>query len=405
MSSPPRLVVTGWGAVSAWGWGISSLREGLATGATAIAPFARFDHAQYETHLAAQVPDPPAGRERPAARRRSWAERFALAAADEAMQTAGLEEGARGRRAGVFFGSSTGGMFEAEELYRRWRGRSLARAPRWPFAAHRVSAPADAVARSLGVTGPVATVTSACASGALAIGLAAKALADGRVDMALAGGSDSLCRITFGGFNALRSVAAEPCRPFRADRSGLSLGEGAAVLVLEREESARARGAPIRGRLLGTGASADAHHMTAPHPEGRGAALAVERALEQAGLARERVDFINAHGTGTELNDVAEYRGLRQAFGERVGTIPLTSSKGSIGHLLGSAGAIEAVATLLALDEQRLQPTAGAGEVDPAAPVRLVRAAERAEIGVALSLSLGFGGCNAAVLLGRAGGG
>lgn len=402
MSPRPVLVVTGWGAVSACGWGASPLGRALGAGETAIAPFSRFDHADYETHVAGQTPDPPAGLE-PARRQRwSWAERFALAAAHEAAQDARLPAGLGAARAGVFFGSSTGGMFEAEELYRVWRGRSLDRAPLQPLAAHRVSAPADAVARSLGVTGPVETVSSACASGALAIGLAARALADERVDVALAGGADSLCRVTFGGFNALRSVAAEPCRPFRADRGGLSLGEGAAVLVLEREERARARGAPVLGRLLGVGASADAHHMTAPHPEGRGATLAVERALAQAGLEPARVDFINAHGTGTELNDLAEYRALRGAFGERVGTIPLTSTKGSIGHLLGSAGAIEAVATLLALRDQRLQPTAGDGEVDPQAPVRLVRAAAPAAIRVALSLSLGFGGCNAAVLLGHA---
>lgn len=401
MSDRPGVVVTGWGAVSAWGWGAAPLGRALFGGDTAIAPFTRFDHAGYETHVAGEAPPPPDGGEPATWRRLTWAERFALSAAREAAGQAGLPQALEDARAGVFFGSSTGGMLEAEEFYRRWRGRCLERAPRAPLVAHRVSAPADAVARSLGVTGPVETVSSACASGTLALGLALRSLADGRVDVALAGGADSLCRITFGGFNALRSVAAEPCRPFRADRTGLSLGEGAAVLVLEREESARARGATVLGRLLGAGASADSHHMTAPHPEGRGAALAVERALTAAGVERERIDFINAHGTGTDLNDLAEYRGLRQVFGERVGTIPLTSTKGSVGHLLGSAGSIEAVATLLALAEQRLQPTPGDGEVDPEAPVRLVRRAEPAAIGIALSLSLGFGGCNAAVVLGR----
>ncbi|MEZ5330629.1 MAG: beta-ketoacyl-[acyl-carrier-protein] synthase family protein [Thermoanaerobaculia bacterium] len=399
MNDRPGVVVTGWGAVSAWGWGAAPLGRALFGGDTAIAPFTRFDHAGYETHVAGEAPDPPDGSEPAAWRRLSWAERFALAAGREAAAQARLPERLGDARAGVFFGSSTGGMLEAEEFYKRWRGRCLERAPRAPLVAHRVSAPADAVARSLGVTGPVETVSSACASGTLALGLAQRALADGRVDVALTGGADSLCRITFGGFNALRSVAAEPCRPFRADRTGLSLGEGAAVLVLEREETARARGARVLGRLLGAGAAADSHHMTAPHPEGRGAALAVERALTAAGVERERVDFINAHGTGTDLNDVAEYRGLHAVFGERVGTIPLTSTKGSVGHLLGSAGSIEAVATLIALAEQRLQPTPGDGEVDPEAPVRLVRRAEPASIGVALSLSLGFGGCNAAAVL------
>jgi 3-oxoacyl-[acyl-carrier-protein] synthase II len=235
------------------------------------------------------------------------------------------------------------------------------------------------------------------------LGLALEALRDGRVEIALAGGADGLCRLTFGGFNALQSVDEVPCRPFRAARRGLSLGEGAAVLVLERAERAAERGAEPLAALLGSGASADAYHMTAPEPRGRGAAEAIERALADAGQSVSAVDFINAHGTGTELNDAAEYQALARVFGARLRTLPLTSTKASIGHLLGSAGAIEAAATVLALQDQRLQPTAGAGDLDERTPVCLTTASAPADLGVALSLNLGFGGCNGALVLARAG--
>ncbi len=405
---PPRpdIVVTGLGVVSAWGWGRQPLRAALGGRTTAIGSFGRFDHAAYSTHVAAEVPEAPQRLdvEPPGPwRRRSMAERFALAAAAEALADAALPSDLAAADAGVYFGSSTGGMLETEEFYAARRGRPLDGVPLSGLAAQQVNRPADAVARAFRATGEVATVSSACASGALALGLALEALRDGRVSVALAGGADSLCRLTFGGFNALQSVAELPCRPFRAGRRGLSLGEGAAVLVLERAADAAARGARPLARLLGSGASADAHHMTAPEPAGRGAAAAVARALADAGETPAAIDFINAHGTGTELNDLAEYRALASVFGERLRTIPLASTKASVGHLLGSAGAIEAAATVLALHEQRLQPTPGEGELDERTPVSLAPEPAAARLGVALSLNLGFGGCNGALVLARAG--
>ncbi len=398
----PRIVVTGLGVVSPFGWGCETLRRGLAEGRTAIRPFARFDHASYPTHVAGEVPAP--GAEAPAWKTHghcSWAERFALAAAREALEAARLPGDLSPLEAGVFFGSSTAGMFEAEEFYAAWNGEPFARAALHGLAAQQVSRPADTVARAYRASGEVATVSSACASGALAIGLALEALREGRVEIALAGGADSLCRLTFGGFNALQSVDARPCRPFRADRAGLSLGEGAAVLVLERAEGAAARGVPVWAELAGSGASADAHHMTAPEPAGRGAAEAVRRALADAGASPADVDWINAHGTGTELNDLAEFRALEEVLGARVRSIPVAATKAGVGHLLGSAGAIEAAATVLALGEQGPQPVPGQGTVDPRTPVRLARAAETRPVSVALSLNLGFGGCNGALVLAR----
>src|SRR5262245_19375723 len=404
LARPVRVAVTGIGAVTGFGWGVEALARGLAAGRTAIAPFDLFDASRFPTRIAAQAPTPPSALKR----LRGWAawsraDRFALAAAREAVASAGLVfEPATGRGAGVFFGGSTGGLLECERMYEAHRDGALGRAPRGPIRRHPVQRPAEAVARALGVDGPVETVCSACASGPLAIGAALDAVRQGEVRLALAGGADSLARVTYGGFNALRAVDARPCRPFRADRDGMSLGEGGAVLVLERWDAAERRGATILAELLGAGASADAHHMTAPDPRGHGAARAIVRALEEGGRGAADVDLVNTHGTGTPLNDRAEYAALRNVLQERAGSVPLAVTKGSVGHLLGGAGAVEAVATVLAIRARSLQPAPGGGAGDPEMPVRLPAREEPAEIGAALSINLGFGGVNGVVLLGRA---
>jgi 3-oxoacyl-[acyl-carrier-protein] synthase II len=260
------------------------------------------------------------------------------------------------------------------------------------------------VARQFRVRGPVETISAACASGTLALGAALDALRTGAIDRAVVGGSDSLCQLTHGGFNALRSVDEGPCRPFRADREGLSIGEGAAVLILEAADDALRRGARPLATLLGCGASCDAHHMTAPDPAGAGPARAIVAAFEDAGLGAGDIDFVNAHGTGTPLNDAAEWAALSIVFGERAGSVPVTSTKGVVGHLLGSAGAIEAVATVLCLVARAVHPTPGEGPVDPATPVRLVLGRPSPidrPWPVAISTSLAFGGSNAAAVLAR----
>jgi 3-oxoacyl-(acyl-carrier-protein) synthase len=252
------------------------------------------------------------------------------------------------------------------------------------------------------VGGPVETVSSACASGTLALGLALDALRAGEVDVAIAGGADVLCRITYAGFNSLRSVDERPCRPFRADRAGLSLGEGAAVLVLERAADALARGARPRALLAGAGAAADAHHMTAPHPEGEGAARAIAAALADAGVAAGEVGSLNAHGTGTPHNDLAEWRALLRVFGaERARALPLAATKACVGHLLGSAGALEAAAAVVGLERGAVHPAPGGGAIDAQTPVALVLGRPRPLAAPAplVSLNLAFGGCNAAVVL------
>lgn len=412
-SAARRVAVSGVGAVSGLGWGAGPLWEGLCAGECSLGPFSRFDHAGHRTHVAAEVPPPPAAfaASIPGWRRLTQADRFALFAALEALAQAGFAGPLADPAAvGVFFGSSTGGMFEAELCYGGWRvegpgAEATGGRPRLSLlASHPVSAPGDAVARHLGVAGPVRTLSSACASAALALGDALEAVRSGEVEVAIAGGSDSLCQLTYAGFNALRSVSETPCRPFRQDRDGMSIGEGAAVLVLEPLERVLARGVEPLALLAGAGASCDAHHMTAPDPSGRGAAAALAAALADAGLPPEAVGFVNAHATGTPLNDAAEARALAQVFGERARELPLAATKGVVGHLLGAAGALEAVATVLCLREGRVHPTPGGGGVDPALAVRLVldRPLPLAAAGAAASTNLAFGGANAALVFTRA---
>jgi len=398
-----RVAVSGIGAVCGLGWGVARLWQGLRAGRPAFAPLARFDASRHRTRLAAEAGEPPAGLARsvPGWRRLSVADRFAVFAAAEAAERAGLPMPLA--EAGVYFGSSTGGMYESEIFF-----GDLLRAPRRArlsaLASQQVNGPGDAVARHLGVAGPVETLSSACASGALALAVALETVRSGVVVVDVAGGADSRCQLTYAGFNSLRSVDEGPCRPFRAGRAGMSFGEGAAVLVLEPLERVLARGAQPLAELTGAGASCDAYHMTAPDPTGVGAAAAVESALADAGLAPEAVDFVNVHGTGTPLNDVAEWRALQRVFGERASEIPLVATKALVGHLLGCSGALEAVATILCLDHGELHPAlVEECAADPELPVSLVAGEPLPlpQARTAVSTSLAFGGSNAALVFTR----
>jgi 3-oxoacyl-[acyl-carrier-protein] synthase II len=406
MSDTPScpIVVTGLGAVSPLGWGLGPLWDGLRSGRAAIGPFDRFDHSGHRTHVAGQV-DTAAELERARGKQRrlSLADRFAVAAAREAVARAAIDVGQCGQRTGIYFGTSTGGMFETEvyleALFAAMAGRGKPPTTRL-IASQQNNGPGDAVARDLGIGGPVQTVSAACASGAMAIGDALRAVRRGEVDVAIAGGSDSLCRLTYAGFNSLRAVDERACRPFRGERAGLSLGEGAAVLVLEPLDRALARGAQPVAIVAGEAATCDAHHMTAPHPEGMGAAEAIRGALADARLAPSEIDFVNAHGTGTPLNDAAECAALVAVFGDRVSGLPVTSTKSLVGHLLGTAGALEAVATILCLLKGEIHPMPDDGTADPAIRLRLVlgRPQPLARARHALSTNLAFGGANAALI-------
>jgi 3-oxoacyl-[acyl-carrier-protein] synthase II len=396
-----RVVVTGLGAVTAAGWGVSALHAALRAGSTSIGAFDRFDHTAQRTHVAGQVPPCPdhLRRRYPHWARLANSDRFALCATDEAIAHAALE--VDNDRTGVFFGSSTAGLIETEQYFGELVRDAASRPRRTLLASHLVGAPAEAAARHLELTGPVETVSSACASGGLAIEQALRALRSGEVDVALAGGADCLCLTTYSGFNALRAVDANPCRPFRADRGGLSLGEGAAVLVLETLDHATARGAQPLAELLGAGSTCDAHHMTAPQAMGEWSGVALQRAIEDSAISAADIHFANVHGTGTPLNDAAESAALQRTFPGR--TMPITATKGVVGHLLGAAGSVAAVATVLGLLDRAVFPTPGGGDPDPALPVDLVLSQPRSIPGMraGVSASFGFGGANAAVVLGR----
>jgi 3-oxoacyl-[acyl-carrier-protein] synthase II len=402
-----QVAVTGVGAVTALGGDVGALASGLVDGRCGVGPLTRFAHGG-RCHVAAEVREmPPAaawvGALPPAtARRLSRPDRLALAAVEQAIRQAGLEPSLR-TTAGVFVGATVGGMGESEEAYRR---RRSGEDPRWRLSrllSMPLSTSAGAIAHVFAAHGPRATYSTACSSSALAIAEAATAIASGRLESALAVGTDALCRITYAGFDALQALDPDGCRPFDRARGGLSLGEGAGALVLEDAERARARGARILARVLGHATTSDAHHVTAPDPEGQGALRALQGALAAAGLPPEAVDYVNAHGTGTRQNDDVEVRVLRAVFGTRLGRVPVSSSKAQLGHCLGAAGAIEAVVTVLALETSLVPPTATLRDPDPAwSDLDLVPGTgRRAALGVALTSSYGFGGHNVTLVLGR----
>lgn len=406
MASPyPRIVVTGVGIVSPYGWGVEPFWRGICSGRSGLGPLRLLREAGFRDRIAGEVPRAPRelAESRPEWQRLSRADRFALAASSEAIREAGLGAEDLGVAA-LFFSSSTSGMLETEEFYCRRAGTLAGRPALHQLRSQILSAPAEVVARTFGLTSEVQTVSSACAAGALAVGMAWDSLRRGNCDIALAGGADALCRTTYGGFDSLESISQGRSRPFCRERDGLSLGEGAATLVLETHTRAEERGAEPLAEILGHGATADAHHMTAPHPQGDGAARALEEALEEADTPPAAISFICAHGTGTDHNDRAESAALRRVFEERLGTVPVTATKAAVGHLLGSAGAIEAAATVLMLRHRRIHPTPVAGTPDPELGIDLVvdepRALESPAIGV--SLNLAFGGCNGALVLAEA---
>jgi 3-oxoacyl-[acyl-carrier-protein] synthase II len=394
-----RVLVTGLGVVSPYGCGRRVFWDGLAGGRCAIGPLGLFETDGFRSRIGAEV---PAHAALPGvSRRRARADRFALAAADEAVRDAGLSR-AELAPAAVVVGGIGGGMLEVEAWYWR-RERDGVDDPRLRAALPSVLpfAHADLVARRYGTTGPKETVVLACSSGGAALGLAAELVASGAAPLALAGGVDAMTRICFMGFNALKLLDPEPCRPFARDRRGMSLGEGAGFVVLEDEAHARARGARGYAELAGYGLTTDAWHLTAPHPDGEGSVRAMAEALERAGVPASAVGYVNAHGTGTPQNDRVEAVALRKLFDPE--SVLVSANKSLVGHAMAAAGALEAVATVLTLAEELIPPTANLAETDPEIGFDCVpRVARRASVEYALSNSFGFGGQNLSLLFGRA---
>ncbi len=389
-----RIAVTGVGIICSSGRNQSEVWKSIVAARAGIAKFTRFPNDTFPTDIAAEAELEPSLSARDA-KRLSRTDLLAVIAAKEALAQAG---DAPLDRAVVSTGTSTGGLLEGEDYYIRRLsvGRRRARASR--VLQQPTSAPSDAVARILRLGGGAVSNATACASAGAAIGLAADYIRSGYADVAIAGGSDALCRLTYSGFNVLQAVDPEPCAPFAATRKGITLGEGAGYLVLERWEDAVARGAAILAELTGYGASCDAHHPTAPAEDGSGAEAAMRGAMAEAKVAS--VDYVNAHGTGTLLNDSAETKAIIAALGMNV---PVSSSKSYFGHTLGASGAVEAVVTVLALQHQIAPPTLRLHESAEDCSLDYIPHTPRAlAMTDVLSNTFGFGGSNVSLAFRRA---
>lgn len=392
------VVVSGLGVVSPYGAGAKTFWAGLSTGECAIRPLTVIDTEGFRSRVGAEVPAEVMA-VLGLSRRRSRADRLALAAAREALADADLGPRDRADMA-LVVGAVGGGMLEGEQWYcEASRGAGPSPAIRALHSILPVSH-AETLGWRLGLGGPRETVVMACASGAASIALGADLIRSGAAPMALAGGVDAMTRICFMGFNALKLLDPEPCRPFDRSRRGMSIGEAAAFLVLEDAERCRVRGGRVLGELLGAGLTTDAHHVTAPHPEGDGMIRAMTEALVAAGREPGDIGYVNAHGTGTPQNDRVEALALARVFGE--GRVLVSSTKSLVGHTMAAAGSLEAAATLLALQHGLIPPTANLSDPDPDVPFDCVpRTARAAEVRAALSNSFGFGGQNVSLIFGR----
>lgn len=399
------VAITGMGIVSPLGNDLASHWRGIVEGQCAIAPIDLFDTSGHRTKIGGQVRGHAARLPERVNRIRhiGRADEFALIAASEALESAGRPQDRYApERVGIVVGAGVGGMLRTERYAADLAaGRVANPADLIPYAPNYS---ADVLGRFFGFRGERASFATACSSSAMAIGWAFDLVRSGRLDCALAGGTDTLCQLTYAGFNSLRSVDPEPCRPFDVNRAGLSLGEGAGFLILERVADAESRGAATDLRILGYAARTECHHMTAPEPSGKGMAAVMTAALRNAGLSPADVDYINAHGTATPQNDVAEAAGVVRLY-EEAGTAPppVSSTKSQIGHALGAAGALEAVGVACALRHQTMPPTVNHTETDPRCPLDVVPNHSRpAPLAIALSNSFAFGGNNCALLFGVA---
>ncbi|GHI04386.1 hypothetical protein Scel_27070 [Streptomyces cellostaticus] len=402
------MVVTAMGAMTSQGAGVEALWHGVRSGKVAIEKVRSLPMAGYATDIGGEVTEPlPSDGydylDDLGVGEHERAVDLALAAAREAMSAHGLGD-LPAEQWGVAIGSCNGGTRSAERVLRRAGAGPLTRDDARQLMLVSPHTIAEILACAFGLKGPVLSVNTACASGAHALAHAAEAIRAGRAQAFLVGGTDAFTETAYAGFSSLQSLSRSPAAPYSRHRDGLSLGEGSGMLVLAEESVARAAGAPILAELLGYGLSADGHHATAPHPQGEGAARAIRSALRSSGLAVEDVPYINGHGTGTPKNDSAESNAVRAALGEAAEKVALSSVKSMIGHLLGAAGAVEAIVTVSALDEQLAPPTAGFTEADPRCGLDAVPGSGRPmAMDVALSNNFAFAGANATVALSRPG--
>jgi 3-oxoacyl-[acyl-carrier-protein] synthase II len=403
-------VITGIGIVSPVGIGTEESFAGLLAAKSGIGKISLFDASGYPVRIAGEVPgfEPERWFSSKDARKLDRYEQFAVVAAREAMADAGLDrDSLDGDRTGVLIGSGLGGLESLQAAADVIREKGPQRVS--PFTIPKIIAnlAAGLVSIEFGARGPNLACVSACATGAHSLGDAARLIAMGDADAMIAGGAEAtigpICLASFAAMKALSSRNDEPeraSRPFDRERDGFVAAEGAAVLVLELYEKARARGARIYAELSGYGQSADAHHITSPDPDGRGAALAMQHALDDAQLAPGDVQYLNAHGTSTPYNDAIETRAIKTVFGPHASQLWISSTKSCTGHMLGAAGAFEAAVTALAIHRGQVPPTANLETPDPECDLDYVPGKSRKrEISAALSNSFGFGGTNVCLAL------
>jgi 3-oxoacyl-[acyl-carrier-protein] synthase II len=405
-----RVAVTGLGVVSPVGIGHEAFWTGLTSGRSGVGPVARFDATGFATRIAAEVRDfdPVSYMDRKEARRNDRFVQFAYAATRMAMEHARFAvTPANAARTGVLIGSGIGGALTWEEQHRVLLERGPGRVSPVFVPMMIVNMAAGVTAILTGAKGPGSCVVTACATGGNAIGDAARIIQRGEADVMLAGGSEAaITPLAMAGFCSMKAMStrnddpAGACRPFDATRDGFVMGEGAGVVVLEAFGHAEARGAPILAELIGYGVTTDAYHITQPDPEGDGAFRSMAVAVDDAGIAREEIDYINAHGTSTPYNDRLETLAIRRLFGDHARRLAVSSTKSMTGHLLGAAGGVEFIACVLALQHQVVPPTINYRTPDPDCDLDYVpNAARPGRFRTVMSNAFGFGGHNAILIV------
>ena len=394
-SGPARVAVVAAGIISPLGCGLAETLDSLRVARDCITPVTRFSVDRCRCKTAGQVPDEPLALRRNGRRERRLhrASRMLIFALEEA-----LTQDHQFKPELTVIGTTSGGMSYGEDYYRALhRHGDLRRSPTW-IANYPPQKPVIDAQEAFGISAPCEVIANACASGTNAIGHGFECVRSGRYQRVLTGGYDALSELVFVGFDSLQASTPEKCRPFDRHRTGMVLGEGAAIFALENLEAAHARGAAILAEITGYGISTDNFHLTQPNPSGSGARQAMERALESAKLSAKAVDYINAHGTATPLNDAAEGKAIGQLFGR----VPVSSTKSMMGHSLGAAGAVEAIVCLLALQHQFLPPNINFRVQDEDVDLNIVANESRpASVRTVLSNSFGFGGTNASVVMQR----
>ena len=402
-AQPARVVVTGAGIVTALGIGWQANSDGFRQGTPAFRKVSLFDASQQRCQIAAQVDLPselPPSRLGPHTRRRlNRSARMLVHAGLEAWTQSGWTPS---EDIPIVLGTTGCGAESGESFFQESVQEPRARRGQaTQIVQYQGQHQPIVMAEALGISGPITLISNACASGSNAVGHAWELVRSGQAERAIAGGYDALGRLVYAGFDALQALSAQPCRPFAKARDGLTLGEGAAILMLENLESATKRGAEILGEVIGYASTTDIHHLTQPHPEGDAALEAMRGACEIAGISAAEVSYVNAHGTGTILNDSAEAIALRKWRGGEIKSLKVSSTKASVGHLLGAAGAVEAVVCLMALRHQWMPPQLPSGELDPLCGFNVVREPLGAALEIVMSNSFGFGGANATLLFRR----